>query len=396
MYTEFMQKALALLLIVIAIIFFLFSYLWVDLAIVLMLGASHSIINNIYPALAYGEGNRQFHALVYLLLLTLMFIAQLIIFKKSNILSPKLFFITAFITTVIFSISYPLFSHDIFTYLFFSKVVVTYQMNPYQVTPNDFRLTDLWVGFVHSVDGNYRYGIVYLIYTLIPMFILSGSKFILNFFALKFMNALLFFITGVVLYKYFDHDKKVFSLWFFNPLLIIELLINSHNDLLMITLFIFSVVLLKYKKNLYSVGFIIASAATKYISLYAAPMLVLNEKWRDIFFKITSIVLIAYLVTTTTAVHSWYYCWLFMFVPFMKLSRASYYLIFISGFLLMVNYSSFVKTREWGNSLIIPDIRLIIIIVSLLIVIAELYFNNKLQYLKNITKLPIRFGKALK
>lgn len=385
MYTGSMQRVLTVILVLIAVAFFLFSYLWVDLAIVLMLGASHPIVNNLYPAMVFGEGNRQTHALIYLALLSFVFVIQLILFKKADILNSKFFFITAFITTIIFSLSYPLFSHDIFTYLFFSKVVVTYQMNPYLVTPNDFRLTDLWVGFIHSVDGHYRYGIVYLLYTLIPMFILSGSKFILNFFALKLMNALLFFITGVVLYKYFNNDNKVFALWFFNPLLIIELLINAHNDLLMIVLFIFSVVLLKNKKYFYSIGFAIASAATKYISLYATPMLVLNEKWRDLFFKASSLVLISYLVTTATAVHSWYYSWFFMFIPFMKLSRLSNYFILTLGFLLMINYSSFIKTKEWGHALIIPDVRIVVIMVTLLIVVLEVFLDKTLHQ-KILTK----------
>lgn len=365
-----MKYVLPLGLILLAFVFSLFSYLWVDLAIVLMVGETHHFMNNLYSVMEYGVANRPLLANVYLLMISIFLILQLLVLKFWQ-KDEKLLLVTAGITTFIFTISYPFLSHDFFTYLFFSHVAVSYHLNPYIVTPGQFALTDLWVGFVHSIDGTYRYGIIYLIYSIIPMIFIGGNSFLTNFFALKIVNGTVFFLTGLFLYK-FVKSPKVFSLWFFNPILVVELLINSHNDLLMIVLFILSIITLNQKKRILSFGLLAASAGVKYISLFACPAIFLNQKWREVFFTILSIVLVIFLYFTSYPVQMWYYTWLYMFIPFIRLRNISLTLIYIAGFVALVNYSVFIRSNNWDSSPIISDPRLLINFILTVILLLEL------------------------
>ncbi|MCX6724727.1 MAG: hypothetical protein NTV20_01335, partial [Candidatus Shapirobacteria bacterium] len=275
------EKIIFFLLILIPILFFVFSYFWIDLGLFLMVADGHPFLNFFKEIIPFRDNNRLLLANVYLVLLIILFGLQIFLLfpKRFKFLSAKNLFIAAGFGTLFFSLAFPFLSRDLFTYLFSAKMVLFYHVNPFVVPPMNFMLTDLWVGLAHNIQfPSYSYGLTSLVYSLIPMALFSGQRFILNFLGYKLMNAAIFYLTGFLLYKLNDKDKRVFSFWFFNPLLVVELLINAHNDLLMISLFIVAVYyLLKGSKIKAWLAFL-ASVATKYASAIALPVMFLGKR----------------------------------------------------------------------------------------------------------------------
>ena len=131
------------------------------------------------------------------------------------------------------ALSYPVFSNDIFTYLFGARTVVYYHQNPFLVMPKTFP-DDLWlrftqyVGNVYYYVGNipitYVYGPVFLLYSLIPFLFFGAVEFQKLFLGYKLLGVILFLATGYLFKKINPKDRLVWAYWWLNPFLILELL----------------------------------------------------------------------------------------------------------------------------------------------------------------------------
>ena len=351
------EKIIIFLLVLIPILFFVFSYFWIDYGLLLMVADGHHFFNHFKWIIPFKDSHRLLLANVYLLLLIILFGLQifLLFIKRLKFLSVKNLFLAAGVGTFFFSLAYPFLSRDLFTYLFSAKMVLFYRVNPFVVPPINFFSTDLWAGLLHNIEFPYAYGPASLIYSLVPMLFFSGRRFILNFFGYKLMNAAVFYLTGFLIYKLNNKDKRVFSFWFFNPLLVVELLINAHNDLLMIGLFVVAVYYLSKGGKIKAWLAFVASVLTKYASVIALPVMFLGKKNKPLYFKLLSFVsIVLLLVQKLRNVQGWYYTWFYMFLPFAKLKVQSWVLINMIGMLFLIHYYPFVKWGFWGATPLIP------------------------------------------
>jgi len=190
-----------------------------------------------------------------------------------------------------------------------------------------------------------------------------------------------------LLYKINDRDKKVFAFWFFNPFLIMELLVNAHNDLLMIGLFIISVYFLFKEKRVKAWLFFITSVLTKYASAVALPVMFLGKKNKPLYFKLLSLFSIIFLlVQKIRYVLGWYYTWLYMFLPLAKLKIQSWVLISMIGMLFLIDYYPFVKWGFWGATPLIPHSKWLFFFFLALIIIIELDLPNLRKKIKSFAK----------
>lgn len=390
---------------VFALLFFVFSYLWVDFGLVLMLAHTRPVINNFNLLRDFGNKNRELLAVAFVFFVISCFSLQILILlrKKAKIWNKKLL-IGLGVAILLFSLSYPFLSHDSFTYLFSAKMVWQYRVNPYLVSPKEFVNSDLWVSFVHNIDNTYAYGPVYLIYSLIPMLLLSGSRFIANFYGAKLMNAVVFSLCGFLLLKMGQSKRKVLSLWFFNPLLIIELLANSHNELTMIFFFFVAIYFLSsgnkkaFRKNtIYSLLFFLMSVGIKYVSIIAAPILFIKKRYRGLFLKFLSLALILFLQFTTRTVQPWYYAWLYMFLPLVDLTNLSLIALYIINVLILIEgYYLFIKIGLWGDNPLIPNFQIWLYVLLLIIFLEEVGFLGRLRLaLRDRLKLKRLINKRL-
>lgn len=135
-------------------------------------------------------------------------------------------------------VSYNALSHDVFNYIFNAKMLVVYHANPHVQVALDFP-DDPWTRFMHNTHTTAPYGYGWTFLSVIP-FMLGMGKFLLTWLAFRLWSVL----SLVLLYFALQYAAYVFGrtrlqahqlvLVFLNPLVLIELVSNMHNDLWMI------------------------------------------------------------------------------------------------------------------------------------------------------------------
>ncbi len=312
-------------------------------------------------AVYLGYYRRDISWIVYLILLILLFVFHFLLVKKYKSNSAIRI---AFIITVISCISYPFVSHDLFNYLFDARILTHYGLNPYTHTALDFQ-KDLWTRFMHWTHRSYPYGPTFLPLTLIPSF-LGWGKFSLTFFLYKLMNGVFYFFAVYLLNKKHKKEALFFAT---HPLIIIEGIINGHNDMIAVSLGLIGIYLLENKYNVWSRVLLLFSAGIKYIT---APLLLLIinighsrgggnpdkhqtiENYRRDFRLhrdgkviklafIFQIALILYLCLKME-IQPWYFLSLFVFVPFFPQLLEKLSILFLG---LLLSYYPFIRFGDW-------------------------------------------------
>lgn len=360
---------IALFLPIVSLLVFLYSYLWTDLAIILMTAETKPWIIDFFANQSKLAGDKILLSnLLILFVLVLTGLQIYLVYKKQN---PGFLLKFLIFSSFIFAVSFPFLSKDLFSYLFGAKILWVYHQNPYMVIPETFRNIDLWLGFTHWTHREYVYGPIALLFSLIPMITFGASRFILIFFGYKILNWFVFVVTGLFLYKFYKNKSKVFFVWFLNPFLIFEFLINSHNDLLMISLFVISVVL-AYTKKVLSFVFFVTSILTKFVSALFFPLLIIKNNQLPFLSKLLVLAMLMGFGVKLPQLQPWYYTWIYFTLPFANFRRISYVLIFLlQAFVLLIKYYPFVKTTFWDGVPQLEKFHFLAILIPLLVLLIE-------------------------
>lgn len=287
----------------------------------------------------FGYNNRKASWNVYLTIIILLFIFYyLLVRQKKSFISP--FKLSLFVGGIML-FSYPFLSHDFFSYIFYARIATFYYKNPYGYMAGDFYL-DPWLRFTQWTGNNYPYGPIFLLLTLIPSF-LGFGKFLPTFIFFKIMTIGFYLLTVFFLQKI---SKKAAFVYATNPLIIIEGLINGHNDLIALSFVITGVYFFIKKKNILSMFFLSLSIGIKFITL---PFVTIYNKLRlGKFLILTSIILTLVLIIIKTEIQPWYFMMLFGLLVFYPtiIDKLS---IFFFG--MLVSYFPYVRYGGWGKVL---------------------------------------------
>ncbi len=376
-----------------SIIFLIYSYFWIDHGLVTFLSADKPSMAYLFQLIKFTSNNKVMMAQLYFALITIMFICQLIFFIPGiykNLKLKPLILILGLIT-LLYCLSYPFLSTDIYSYYLYAKMAYFYHLNPFTTAPIVLADKDFFVLIAHNIDSPYNYGPLYLIYSIIPMAILSVNKIVLYLITLKLLNGILFFISGLLLYKMTDFDKRIVAIWFLNPFLIIEWLSNSHNDLVMASLFIIGFFYFTKKNIFKGFIFILSSILVKYISIIAAPLLFLNNNLRIHTLKALGIIMPVLIQLTKRAFQPWYLSWSYMFLPLTRLKTLSWIFFSIIGFIQLANYYRFLESSGWGAGSIIPHRLGITNILLMLMLICE-YGDKINNFISRIIKAKLKIN----
>ncbi len=327
---------------------FLLSFFWFDHGLMWMLSISKPIINNVSVLREFRFENRNLMADLLVVIIILLTVIQIILFiSKRYKFFGKKHIIVLLTISLIASLAYPLLSKDIFSYMFGAKILFHYKENPYLVAPIEFQAVDMQLSFTHWLTAKYVYGPIYLLISAIPIVVFGGDKFVANYLGVKLINLVCFVVSGWFILK-ITKDKRAYVYWFLNPLLILEYLVNSHNDLVMAAIFFGSVYAWKMKKKVWGGLLFVFSVLTKFISGIFLPFYFIKEKYWEDFFKIALLVILAGF--TIRGGQLWYFSWIFMALPLAKLKNASLVLIFLfSLHLIIIKYYGFVVSDSWGR-----------------------------------------------
>ncbi len=305
-------------------------------------------------AVSIGYFQRQWSANVYtLLIISLTALSYCIIKWYKGPILPLL----VSVGIVGGLLSYPALSHDLFNYIFDGRIVTYYHANPYIHRALDFP-ADPMLRFMHWVHRTYPYGPTYLLISLIPSALGSGV-FSLTFFLFKGMHVMLFIITGWVLLQL---DRKAALILITSPLIIIEGLINTHNDFVALAFGIFGLYLINNHKQ-WSTGAImfLISGLIKYFTL---PIVLFSLAGKELFvgwrkpsgehtitLQTWHLVLISLLsllmyVVVRQEIQPWYFLNLFIFLPF---APGVFQKFTIASTGLLLSYYPYVLGGEWGQ-----------------------------------------------
>lgn len=286
--------------------FAVFSYSQIDLNLTLSSFPIYQVLQN--QLIQLGYFNRKLSAAIYILFLILLFGFYIFFIKlvREKKLSQTHIRKLVIIAAVILLFSYPAFSHDIFNYIFDTRILITHKSNPYQFTALDFP-QDLWTRFMRWTHRTYPYGPLWIPIT-IPFYLLGFGKFTLTLFWYKFLAALSFIFSTELLKrilkianpKYANLGVVIFAL---NPLILIEGLVSAHIDITMTALFLAAVYFAVCKKRkALSLFTLLASGAVKFISAAALPAWFFWNSEKDGYQKGAMAALISISLATITLI----------------------------------------------------------------------------------------------
>jgi hypothetical protein len=253
-------------------------------------------------------------------------------------------------------------SYDVFNYIFNAKMVMSYDANPHAQVALDFA-TDPWVRFMHNTHTPAPYGYGWTLLSLIP-FGLGMGKFVLTWLSFRIFSLIGFLGLGLVFLKT-KLNKNNLILFLFNPLVLIEVISNSHNDFWMIFPAIVALILVAKKQNkkFYMIGvftsfallFLSISIKLATVALLPVWLLILfRKKLKSIprIFSLTKhwaltssiIMFLPLLSARAQQFHPWYLIWPLAFIPLFgknrlaKVWRNSLLILSVSS---MIRYAPF-------------------------------------------------------
>lgn len=290
-------------------------------------------------------------------------------------------------SVIILFISYPsMLSYDIFNYLATAKVIFLYGENPYIIMPIEF-ISDPNLLFTRAANKIVLYGPSWILLTFIP-FIVGAQNILTTVFAFKAFVAGFYLATGWLIWKL---SKNIHSLVFFmlNPLVLIETLVGSHNDIVMMFLALVSFYYLKKGKSTLSGLTFAASVLIKYTTAVLLPVflysfyLTIQKKqipFEKMYFYSAILMLVALALSPLREeLYPWYVIWVIPFVTLLPKYRFLQTFAIILSFGTLLRYVPFIYTGNYFG--ITPIIRETLTFFPLMAI--SLYF----LYKKRVTNL---------
>ena len=241
----------------------------------------------------------KYGAVIFAWTVILMFIVYLKLIKHSHEFKGiKNILITAFVVGMAFVATLPNTSKDVFFYMGNGRLIDKYDENPYITSISEVKDIDSTDSILRTVGDQSEYKFVYgpaflTICGLLSKISLSSvSMFLYEF---KILNLIAYLITTYLIYK-LTKKKKLTIAFCFNPLVLLEVLVNCHNDIFVVLFALIGILLVKEaektrKKSflkseitfICALMFIVFSALIKYIAILILPFVIIYRLRKEGF-----------------------------------------------------------------------------------------------------------------
>lgn len=374
-----------------AILIFLYSFTQVDLSLTL---SQASIFQQVQKSFQYiGWFNRPLSTYLFLGLLLWLFTLFAITVRQvvQKKLSSKKIWTIIFAVTLILIPSYNAFSYDMFNYIFDARIVSNYGLSPYEYKPLDFP-EDPMLSFMRSTHRVYPYGPTWLGLT-VPLTFISNEIFAVSLLLFKTLSAVAFLGTIYFIKKIAERIKikninLAITLFALNPLVLIEGLVSSHNEIVMMFFAVFALYLLFANKKTWPFISLIISIGVKFATVILAPVFLLKLLRKNIEDKkiIEYIIFLSVIAVILTSVASgsnknpefqpWY---LLLLAPFIGLYEKNIVQgLFIGlSFFALLSYVPFLYTGQWPENIVM--IKNILIVVGLILGVITYFIKKKIR-----------------
>jgi|SaaInlStandDraft_4_1057021.scaffolds.fasta_scaffold09422_2 hypothetical protein len=328
--------------------FFAYSYGFVDLN--LTLTSNPSILSLISKLQHLVYFDRPLSGNIYLLF-TLGFALLYLWTLKSGKKLTKFPWPKIIILSLILTLCYPMFSYDVYNYMFHSKIIWHYHANPHIYPPLHFE-GDPWLRFMRWVHTPAAYGYGHtLLYS--PVYLLGLGKFTLSLLIAKLIPYG-FYLWSIKLIGEIAHKLKSVKnipllqlTYALNPLILFETLVNSHNDGIMMAFYLLAILL--FLKNKYKQSFIslFYGISIKLMAIVMVPAYFLQRylsKDQIIFFS--AWLLYLPLLIWIDRFQPWYLIWFFT-ASLLTNSRITIIFSSLMTILALYYYFPYVSTGFW-------------------------------------------------
>lgn len=373
-----MKKFLLFILYPIVLLAFSFwSYIYVDWHLELL---RFSWYQNLQKVLwDFGLNQRVLSTATYILIILILYTIYfiLLLIAKQKKLNVRQVILLIAVTLGILFLSHPALSHDIFNYIMTAKIVTFYRENPWVIMPIEF-LDEPMLNFLHAGNKIVLYGPIWVFLSLLPSF-LGQNIFLLTFMFFKLL-IITFFIGLLKIIHIINLELKNkntllnFVLFAFNPLVLIETLSSSHNDIVMMFFALLSFYLLMKRKFLSSIFSFLFSVGIKYATIVLLPVYLYTfyRSWQKrevnygkIFLWATVLMyLVFFLSPWREELYPWYLIWPLSFLALLDGFTKIKILSIALSFGLLLRYAPFMLTFSWFGTT--PFIKKIVTLVPVL------------------------------
>ncbi len=352
-----------------------YSFTQIDLALTL---SRANVVQAVQRQFQYiGFFNRPLSTVLYLGILIWLFVWYVFTVwatVKQRLSAGQIWRLVGAVTFLLV-FSYPAFSYDIFNYMFSAKTVVFYHKNPYVVIPLEFTGYEPWLSFMRWTHLPTAYTPLWILLTL-PFYVLGLGTFILTLWSFKILAALFYLGTVLGIKRFLDRAAPKYALtgmivFALNPLVLVESLVSAHNDIVMMCLAVWGLVLLQERKRFSGLLVVSLSVAMKLMTVFLLPVFVLKwKRWMLLMLMFTGFVLVQF----QRSVLPWYFLWV---IPFVALLPESVPVFIVSlGFSigLLLRYAAPIYYGNWNAP--VPTIELWVtwIPVGIAVLLAAVWF----------------------
>jgi hypothetical protein len=347
---------------------FLYSFTQIDLGLTLV---KYPFFHNIQKAFQWiGYFNRPLSTILFCAVITLLFVSYFVLMRKAlaNNLKRSHVWTMIITTSVLLSFSYSAFSHDFFNYMFDAKIVTYYMENPYEHKALDYP-SDPMLGFMHWTHRTYPYGPVWLALT-VPLSYIGMQSFLVTFFLFKILMSVAYVGTAYFLEKILGKitpGAAIAGLVFFafNPLVLVEGLVSSHHDVVMMFFAVLSLYLFMSKKKVAAFAGILISAGIKFATIFLLPIFVVPFIARSknlAFIMALSMLVPVIFASIRTELQPWYLLWVIPFVALVvqKSWIRTFFMFFSYG--ILFQYAPYLYNGNFDAPY--PDNKVLIIGIS--------------------------------
>lgn len=322
--------------------------------------------------------HRPLSTMVFIVIVTLLFgfYGWILWAVKTRRINLKQIIFLLGITIFILFFSFPAFSYDIFNYMATAKVTFLYRENPYLVMPIEFSGEPM-LEFMHAANKTALYGPVWILLTAIPHVAGLGNL-ILTVFTFKAFVLIFYLVGAYLIWKLSDKNINSLVLFAFNPLILIETLVSSHNDVVMMTFILLAFQFTFKKQRILGFTNWILSLGIKYATVVLLPVFLLQKKLskEQIFHASYWLMFLVFLASPIREeIYSWYVIWLITFAVLIPKKRLVFYLTLALSLGTLLRYTPFLYTGTWEG--ITPLVKKIVTTVPLGLV-SLAYFIDKL------------------
>ena len=224
--------------------------------------------------------------------------------------------------------SYPALTYDLFNYIITAKVAFTYHENPYVVMPVEIP-NEQNLAFTRAANKVALYGPVWLVLTAIPHALGNGNIW-QTIIAFKLMNAAAYIGFSYLIYRV---TKNLTNVIFFalNPLVLIEVLMNGHNDIYMMILALGGLFLWKNNRKISGMVLLIASWFIKGATVILTPLILFRKlSWEQILLWSYGFLAVVFFIFAPLReeLYPWYAVWLVMTASLLPIKKHSHLIWF--------------------------------------------------------------------